>query len=182
MKLKDLTLRGDGGYNLFTVHDKTHQGGYFHHRCAHEQSYIIPPDEPGEIGPTGELLIIPSKHRTIDAQNEQQRVKIAKLVVPPGTKKNNEVDEQNDNSNDSNDMSGKADNNDKAVGDNDEINDEFSNENKNYDDKRKLLLTQPRAPFTPLIGNKDDQEFSFKGVNLKISNCKIKNFNITVIY
>ncbi|KAF0412137.1 hypothetical protein F8M41_007986 [Gigaspora margarita] len=47
--------QNNGGYDLFIVLDKTYQGGYFHHRRAHEkaqdQSHITPPDEPNEIGP-----------------------------------------------------------------------------------------------------------------------------------
>ncbi|CAG8754103.1 1556_t:CDS:1, partial [Ambispora leptoticha] len=65
LKLKDLTLRDDGGYNLFTIHDKTHQGGYFHHRRARdkaqEQSHIIPPDESNELGPIADINLYISK-------------------------------------------------------------------------------------------------------------------------
>ncbi|CAB4398763.1 unnamed protein product [Rhizophagus irregularis] len=43
--------RDDGGYNIVTIHDKTHQGGYYHQTNSNQQPvHIIPPDEPGTYG------------------------------------------------------------------------------------------------------------------------------------
>jgi hypothetical protein len=43
--------RNDGGYNVVTIHDKTHQGGYYHQTNSNKQpTHIIPPDEPGIHG------------------------------------------------------------------------------------------------------------------------------------
>ncbi|KAF0551117.1 zinc finger mym-type protein 2-like [Gigaspora margarita] len=46
--------RQDGGFNLLTIHDKTHKGGYYHRNTSgsghNTPSQIIPPDELGVIG------------------------------------------------------------------------------------------------------------------------------------
>jgi len=39
-------VRDDGGYDIVTIHDKTHQGGYYHQTSANRPlTHIIPPDE-----------------------------------------------------------------------------------------------------------------------------------------
>lgn len=46
--------RHDGGFNLLTIHDKTHKGVYYHRNTSgsghNTPSQIIPPDELGVIG------------------------------------------------------------------------------------------------------------------------------------
>ncbi|CAB4383449.1 unnamed protein product [Rhizophagus irregularis] len=40
--------RDDGGFNVITIHDKTHQGGYYHKTNSNQHPiHIIPPDEIG---------------------------------------------------------------------------------------------------------------------------------------
>ncbi|CAG8633588.1 44596_t:CDS:2 [Gigaspora margarita] len=45
--------RQDGGFNLLTIHDKTHKGGYYHRNTSgsghNTPSQIIPPDELGKL-------------------------------------------------------------------------------------------------------------------------------------
>ncbi|CAB4420480.1 unnamed protein product [Rhizophagus irregularis] len=41
----------DGEYNIVTIHDKTHQEGYYHQTNSNQQPvHIILPDEPGTHG------------------------------------------------------------------------------------------------------------------------------------
>ncbi|CAB4381600.1 unnamed protein product [Rhizophagus irregularis] len=43
--------RDDGGFNVITIHDKTHQGGYYHKTNSNQHPiHIIPPDEIGVHG------------------------------------------------------------------------------------------------------------------------------------
>jgi hypothetical protein len=43
--------RDDGGFDIFTIHDKTHQGGYYHKINSNQPlTHIIPPDESKECG------------------------------------------------------------------------------------------------------------------------------------
>lgn len=43
--------RDDGGFNIITIHDKTHQGGYYHRTSFNQHpKHIIPPDENGTHG------------------------------------------------------------------------------------------------------------------------------------
>ncbi|CAB4382475.1 unnamed protein product [Rhizophagus irregularis] len=43
--------RDDGGFNVITIHDKTHQGGYYHKINSNQHPiHIIPPDEIGVHG------------------------------------------------------------------------------------------------------------------------------------
>nr|CAG8503021.1 9919_t:CDS:1 [Entrophospora candida] len=48
----------DGGFDLVIIHDKTHQGGLYHHsHSGYKQplSHIIPPDEKGTIGACADI-------------------------------------------------------------------------------------------------------------------------------
>ncbi|CAB4398310.1 unnamed protein product [Rhizophagus irregularis] len=41
----------DGGFDIITIHDKTHQGGYYHRPTSNQTPiHIIPPDESKECG------------------------------------------------------------------------------------------------------------------------------------
>ncbi|GBC26019.2 zinc finger MYM-type protein 2-like [Rhizophagus irregularis DAOM 181602=DAOM 197198] len=43
--------RDDGGFDIITIHDKTHQGGYYHRPTSNQTpTHIIPPDESKECG------------------------------------------------------------------------------------------------------------------------------------
>ncbi|CAB4489259.1 unnamed protein product [Rhizophagus irregularis] len=48
---KHFKERDDGGFNVITIHDKTHQGGYYHKTNSNQHPiHIIPPDEIGVHG------------------------------------------------------------------------------------------------------------------------------------
>src|SRR3954471_24827199 len=43
--------RDDGGFEIITIHDKTHQGGYYHQTYSNQTpTHIILPDESKECG------------------------------------------------------------------------------------------------------------------------------------
>ncbi|GBC22265.2 hypothetical protein GLOIN_2v1877809 [Rhizophagus irregularis DAOM 181602=DAOM 197198] len=103
--------RDDGGFNVITIHDKTHQGGYYHKTNSNQHPiHNIPPDEIGVHGACCDIkkylklrprnaeanffLRINKDPKGIDSglnvyrkQNEKQKLTIAKLTLPSVSKK-----------------------------------------------------------------------------------------------
>ncbi|CAG8507388.1 45835_t:CDS:2, partial [Gigaspora margarita] len=189
LKLKDFTLREDGGYGLFTVHDKTHQGGYFNHRRAHEkaqdQSHIIPPHEPNEIGPIAEMNLLYQNGQLMQMRNffflsgfmkeicTLTGIDCVDVQAGMSITKHRTIEAYNmyRSQNEQQRVTiaklvvlpgtkDKTDENNNKVNDefkenNNEVNDEFKENKDNGNNYDEPLLTRSRLPFTPLSTNED---------------------------
>ncbi|CAG8765064.1 11577_t:CDS:2, partial [Rhizophagus irregularis] len=97
--------RDDGGFDIITIHDKTHQGGYYHRPTSNQTpTHIIPPDESKECGACYDIkkyLNLRPKNaeknfflhvnkdpediklgKWYRSQNEIQKLEVAKLTLP----------------------------------------------------------------------------------------------------
>ncbi|RIB18800.1 hypothetical protein C2G38_2245547 [Gigaspora rosea] len=142
----------DGGYDLFTVHDMTHRGILSSSTPVDvdEEFFLRPLKNYSGVDVQAGMSI--TRHHTIEAYNMYRA--IAKLVVhlaerrfvSPATLE--EIDQNNET---------------------DKVNEEIDQNNNEVNDEMVNLLIRSRLSFTPLSTNEDIQDFSFKGLNLKIS-------------
>ena len=70
LKISHFKERNDGGFNIITIHDKTHKGGYYHQtNYSQHPTHIIPPDEPGSPGACHDIKKYISLHPSNAEEN-----------------------------------------------------------------------------------------------------------------